>query len=151
MKYLVEYSVKGALVIGGLNLFNQFFDPTVSQVNVDEFINETRGGLKAGAVVGGIIDAIELLETPIKLSPKVQRIWAKGEIFPGLNSRVWRYSKNGKLMRSSEYGNRYSKHGWEIEHSKPKAKGGTGHINNLFPENWRENLRKGTKYPYVNF
>ncbi|MES9868042.1 MAG: HNH endonuclease [Candidatus Thiodiazotropha sp. LLP2] len=32
---------------------------------------------------------------------------------------------------------------WEIEHSKPKSKGGTDHLNNLFPACIRCNREKG--------
>ena len=41
----------------------------------------------------------------------------------------------------SGYGNT-----WEIEHSIPKAKGGTDHLNNLFPAHLSCNRSKGTKH-----
>lgn len=41
----------------------------------------------------------------------------------------------------------YAKNGaagaWEVEHSKPKAKGGTNNINNLFPAHIKCNRKKG--------
>lgn len=41
------------------------------------------------------------------------------------------------------YGNAYGKDSWEIEHSKPRAKGGTDHLNNLFPAHVTCNRKKG--------
>lgn len=41
----------------------------------------------------------------------------------------------------------YGRHGrrgaWEVEHSVPKAKGGTDHLNNLYPAHVACNRRKG--------
>ncbi|MGJ5819947.1 HNH endonuclease [Paludibaculum fermentans] len=44
-----------------------------------------------------------------------------------------------------EYGKVKAQGGWEIEHSKPRAKGGTNHINNLYPACVACNRSKGTK------
>lgn len=41
-----------------------------------------------------------------------------------------------------------SEMGWNVDHSKPQALGGTDHLNNLQPMNSRENCSKGKKYPY---
>lgn len=38
--------------------------------------------------------------------------------------------------------------GWEIDHSKPKSKGGTDHPNNLHILKTKENRLKGDEYPY---
>ncbi len=47
-------------------------------------------------------------------------------------------------LNYSNYGQRDTKGGWEIEHSIPRAKGGTDHLNNLFPACPSCNLAKGT-------
>lgn len=145
MKHLIEFSAYGGIATGGWNILIQLLNPNVTKVNFDEVFDETKIGLKVGVIVGGAIDLIDSVSTPRKLSRRTERIWNKGET---VDPNVWRYSKNGHLMKRSEYGNRNSEYGWEIEHGRPKAKGGTEHLNNLSPENWRENLRKGTKYPY---
>jgi len=148
MKHLIEFSLYGSLATGGLNLLNQYFDPNKRQIDFDEVINESKIGLKAGAVFGGLIDLIDTIEPKKKLPRRAQMVWNKGEKVFGFDSNVWRKSKHGHLMKRSEYGNRSSEYGWEVEHGKPVAKGGTNHPNNLSAENWRENLRKGKKYPY---
>lgn len=148
MKHLLEFSGYGGLLTGGLNLLAQLNNPNVHQVNLEEVWTDAKVGLKVGAILGGGVDMIDTITPPRKLSRRAQRIWNKGETALGFDHDVWRYSKNGHLMKRSEYGNRSSKYGWEIEHGRPKSKGGTNHLNNLSPENWRENLRKGSKYPY---
>jgi 5-methylcytosine-specific restriction endonuclease McrA len=38
--------------------------------------------------------------------------------------------------------------GWEVDHLKPKSKGGTDDLNNLNPTQWLENRQKSDKFPY---
>ena len=40
------------------------------------------------------------------------------------------------------YGNVAARRGWEVEHSVPRANGGTDHLNNLFPAHVSCNRRK---------
>lgn len=61
------------------------------------------------------------------------------------------YDKTGGYCRYCEkkiawvnYGNPYGRGGWEIDHSKPLSRGGTGHRNNLFPACVPCNREKGT-------
>ena len=49
-----------------------------------------------------------------------------------------------KKLSYSNYGVLGAKGSWHIEHSVPRAKGGTDHLNNLFPACIRCNLEKGT-------
>jgi len=39
----------------------------------------------------------------------------------------------GKKLAWSNYGNLNGKAGWEVDHSIPKSRGGTNHLNNLVP------------------
>jgi 5-methylcytosine-specific restriction endonuclease McrA len=39
----------------------------------------------------------------------------------------------GKKLAWNNYGNPNSRTGWEVDHSIPRSKGGTDHLNNLFP------------------
>jgi hypothetical protein len=48
-----------------------------------------------------------------------------------------------KKLSYCNYGVRDAKGSWQIEHSVPKAKGGTDHLNNLFPACIPCNLEKG--------
>lgn len=50
---------------------------------------------------------------------------------------------HGRLSFAA-YGDKGHRGGWEVEHSVPKAKGGTGHLNNLFPAHINCNRRKRT-------
>jgi 5-methylcytosine-specific restriction endonuclease McrA len=49
-----------------------------------------------------------------------------------------------KKLSFSNYGSRGTRGSWHIEHSVPKAKGGTDHLNNLFAACIDCNLDKGT-------
>lgn len=49
---------------------------------------------------------------------------------------------DGKLTFSA-YGDVYHLHGWEVDHSIPRAKGGTDHLNNLWPAHTSCNRSKG--------
>ena len=48
-------------------------------------------------------------------------------------------------MYKPSYG-KTSEMGWNVDHSKPQAKGGTDHLNNLQPMNSRANSSKSDKY-----
>jgi len=50
----------------------------------------------------------------------------------------------GKKLSLINYGCFGMKAAWEVEHSVPKSKGGTDHLNNLFPSCIRCNRGKGT-------
>jgi len=66
-----------------------------------------------------------------------------------LNSVFDKTAGRCHLCRKSLAFSKYGKHGtrgaWHIEHSHPKALGGTDHLNNLFPACISCNLEKGTE------
>lgn len=49
-----------------------------------------------------------------------------------------------KKLNFANYGKLYADGSWQIEHSRCKAKGGSDHLNNLFPACVECNLEKGT-------
>jgi len=77
----------------------------------------------------------------------VGAVWRKGREIPKYDPNVWRYDIFGKPMKFSDYGNTDSEHGWEVDHIKPVAKGGTDDLSNLQPLQWENNRRKGDTYP----
>ncbi|MBI3129667.1 MAG: HNH endonuclease [Candidatus Tectomicrobia bacterium] len=78
----------------------------------------------------------------------VGAVWKKGRTIEGYDPNIWRYDMCGKPMKNSDYGKTNSEHGWEVDHIKPVAKGGTDDLNNLQPLQWDNNRRKGDTYPW---
>lgn len=50
----------------------------------------------------------------------------------------------GKRMAFSNYGAPGRRQAWEVEHSRPRAHGGTDHVNNLYGAHVSCNREKGT-------
>lgn len=53
----------------------------------------------------------------------------------------------GNVIRKSSYGT-HGQYGWELDHNKPKSRGGKNADRNIQPIHWEENLKKSDKYPY---
>ena len=81
--------------------------------------------------------------------PNKREVWKKGREISGYDSNVWRHDVCGAVMKYSEHGNTGSKHGWEINHIQPQAKGGPTTWDNLQPLNWENNRQKADKYPWA--
>lgn len=50
-------------------------------------------------------------------------------------------------MRFEDYGTTKSDHGWETDHIKPVALGGTDNPDHLQPLQWENNEEKGDIFP----
>ena len=73
----------------------------------------------------------------------INNVWNKGKVIPDYSPDIWRWDICGKVMNLPEFGNRDSKHGWEIDHINPVSNGGTDIADNLQPLYWKDNADKG--------
>ena len=80
-------------------------------------------------------------------SATVELVWQKGIIITGYDPNVYRKDTCGAWMRKDAYGNTNSDYGWEIDHIRPKSRGGTDELSNLQPLQWENNRHKGDDYP----
>jgi len=72
---------------------------------------------------------------------QLHTIWNKGRIIPQLDPRIWRHDSYGNIIRWLDYGQEVE-YGWEVDHIKPKAKGGSDALSNLQPLHWKANRQK---------
>lgn len=73
----------------------------------------------------------------------VKKVWLKAEWVSSDNeANGFRKDQCGAWIKWSDYGNRNSKYGWEIDHITPVSKGGTDVLSNLRPLHWSNNLSK---------
>lgn len=72
----------------------------------------------------------------------LRKIWNKALTVISLDPNLWRLDSHFKPIKFTEYGNRDSKYGWEIDHIISKNHGGANSDSNLQPLNWRSNVEK---------
>lgn len=81
--------------------------------------------------------------------------WEKNNIVEGEDEQEVRRDASGAIIHFSDYKNRNSDYGWEIDHIYPKSRleeagAPENMINNprnLRPMNWKNNVSKGNDYP----
>ncbi len=75
------------------------------------------------------------------------KVWEQAIIVPNYDPNVVRKDCCGAWILKSEFGNRNSNFGWEVDHVYPKSKGGGDEPDNLRPMHWKNNLSKGDNFP----
>lgn len=70
-------------------------------------------------------------------------VWNKGHIIFGRDPTEWRKDDCGYIIRFSDYGERHSHYGWEIDHIVPTSRGGADELYNKRPLHWQVNAFKG--------
>ena len=69
--------------------------------------------------------------------------WAKASAVPGRDPNHIRRDAFGWLIVWSEYGDRQSVYGWEVDHAQPTILGGASGHSNLRALHWRNNASLG--------
>ena len=70
-------------------------------------------------------------------------VWDKGITIPNFDPSVWRQNAYGTAIKYWNHGDTSSEYGWEIDHIKAKANGGSDDLENLQPLQWENNRKKG--------
>lgn len=70
-------------------------------------------------------------------------VWIKGHPIQGYDSSVWRRDDFGHAIRFSDYGDRNSDYGWEIDHVVANALHGSDNLSNLRPLHCLRNASLG--------
>lgn len=76
----------------------------------------------------------------------IDKAWEKGTPVRGKNPDVWRKDPYGNLIRKPSYGTQ-GEYGWELDHRKPRSRGGSDSRRNIQPVHWQENRKKSDQYP----
>lgn len=83
-------------------------------------------------------------------SSLINQIWEKAKTVESFDASMIRKDCCGAWILKSEFGNRNSKFGWEIDHVYPVSKGGDDTVMNLRPMQWENNNSKGEDFPVYN-
>jgi hypothetical protein len=78
----------------------------------------------------------------------IEAVWQKAMPEPDYSG--FRKDRCGASMLGSKYGDRASAYGWEVDHIRPVALGGTDDLINLQPLQWENNAHKGDNYPKLD-
>lgn len=76
-----------------------------------------------------------------------EKAWDNAKKIRGKNPELYRRDEYGNTIYKPSYG-KTSNMGWEVDHTHPKAKGGTESLRNVQAVQWLENRIKSDTYPY---
>ena len=76
------------------------------------------------------------------LTKKINKIWNSAKKIRGKDPEQYRQDPYGNPMYRRSYGKK-SDQGWEVDHIKPKGRGGSDAIRNLQALNTKVNRKKG--------
>ncbi len=69
-------------------------------------------------------------------------VWQKGKEIPDYSPDMWRQDDYGNVIRFTDYGDRNSEYGWEIDHIVRVSDGGSDTLSNVRPLHWRANVTR---------
>ncbi len=81
-------------------------------------------------------------ETIMATKNQQDAVWDKAKKVPGKDPEQYRQDPYGNVMNRGAYG-KNTNQGWEVDHIKPSAKGGSDVIRNLQALNTAVNRSKG--------
>ena len=78
------------------------------------------------------------------MKSKKELVWEKAKTIRGKDPAQYRQDPYRNKIRYASYGKK-SPVGWEIDHIKPKSRGGSDNIRNLQALHWKANREKADR------